>query len=54
MAPPGSKVRQWWLDMSQRISWRLQPLLLRAPGAVGVRLARPESLFLKLTLRCRF
>ncbi len=52
MAAPGFKVRQWWLDMSQRISWRLQPLLLRAPGMVGVRLARPESLFLKLTLRC--
>jgi len=46
------KLHRWWFDLKRRAYWRLQPLLTRAPAALGRRLSRPQSLYLKLTLRC--
>jgi len=41
-----------WLDLKQGLYRRLQPLLLRLPAFLGRRLSRPQSAYIKLTLRC--
>lgn len=37
-----------WNELSRRLHWKLEPLLLRLPPF----LSKPQSVFIKLTLRC--